>query len=167
MLTATNFKYRNFTTSKVACFISVDPLQFKAPFLNPYRYSANNPVTLNDPDGMWEFVTTNDKNGKVTNIQLKAQERKRLFGLIKKNDNWESLSKQMRIEETELEEMFGSEYKSILDKLGENQGTFELEDIKGEKGKMLQEMENAITNINPIYKKKGLVSEMNCFMNSI
>ena len=52
MLTATNYKYRNFTAHKVACFISVDPLQFKYPELTSFQYASNRPISAIDIDGM-------------------------------------------------------------------------------------------------------------------
>jgi len=51
MLTATNYKYRNLTSSKVACFISVDPLQFKYPELTPFQYASNARISNIDLDG--------------------------------------------------------------------------------------------------------------------
>ena len=51
MLTATNYKYRNFTTSKAACFISVDPKHQEYPQMSSYTAMGNNPVTNIDPDG--------------------------------------------------------------------------------------------------------------------
>ena len=51
MLTAINYKYRNFTTSKVACFISVDSLQFKYPIYTPFQYAGNKPISFIDLDG--------------------------------------------------------------------------------------------------------------------
>ncbi len=59
MLTATNYKYMNFTASKVACFISVDPLQFKYPELTPFQYASNRPISGIDLDGA-EFVDPNE-----------------------------------------------------------------------------------------------------------
>ena len=44
MLTATNYKYKNFISSKVACFISVDPLQFKYAY---YTLSSDEAVKIN------------------------------------------------------------------------------------------------------------------------
>ena len=35
----------------VACFISVDPLQFKYPIYTPYQYAGNKPVSNSDLDG--------------------------------------------------------------------------------------------------------------------
>ena len=62
MLTATNYKYRNFTSSKVACFISVDPLQFKYPELTPFQYASNRPISGTDLDGAG-FFDKSDDNG--------------------------------------------------------------------------------------------------------
>jgi len=72
MLTATNYKYRNYTNSKVACFISVDPLQFKYPIQNPYTYADNRPVSMIDLDGAGARVTYwVDANG-VTHAVVSA-----------------------------------------------------------------------------------------------
>jgi len=62
MLTATNYKYRDFTSSKVACFISVDPLQFKYAYYTPYQYAGNKPISFIDLDGAEEYLTDNLKN---------------------------------------------------------------------------------------------------------
>ena len=39
--------------SELSGWLSVDPMSDKYPSLSPYCYSANNPVVLVDPNGMW------------------------------------------------------------------------------------------------------------------
>jgi len=60
MLTATNYKYINFRTSKIACFINVDPLQFKYPYYTPYQYAGNKPISYIDLDGAEEKKENNE-----------------------------------------------------------------------------------------------------------
>ena len=48
----------------IARFISVDPLQFKYPFQNPYTYANNRPISMIDLDGAGGVVTI--KGNKIT-----------------------------------------------------------------------------------------------------
>ena len=74
--------------------MNIDPLADFAPELTPYRYSANNPVFFNDPDGMWEFVWNKDSE---------------TISLVKtnKNDNWKTFKNNTNLTKSQLKEMFG------------------------------------------------------------
>ena len=101
----TYFGARYYDSDLSSC-LSVDPLSDKYPSLSPYCYSANNPVVLVDPNGMWiddyyihangsiEVKKTNDNfdrfylisggfNNKQTNIAFIGQFNKNEYGLIK------------------------------------------------------------------------------------
>jgi len=92
--------------SELSGWLSVDPMSDKYPSLSPYCYTANNPVVLVDPNGMWiddyyihangsiEVKKTNDNfdrfylisggfNNKQTNIAFIGQFNKNEYGLIK------------------------------------------------------------------------------------
>ncbi len=66
MLTATNYKYRDLTTSKIACFISVDPLQFKYAYYTPYQYAGNKPISYIDLDGAEEAAVSKEQRLRET-----------------------------------------------------------------------------------------------------
>ncbi len=52
--------------SELSGWLSVDPMSDKYPSLSPYCYSADNPVVLVDPNGMWVDGYTVDKEGNIS-----------------------------------------------------------------------------------------------------
>jgi len=87
MLTATNYKYRNFTTSKIACFISVDPLQFKYPVYTPFQYAGNKPVSFIDLDGAELWITYLNENKKEEKVRFENGKVYNVDGSDYKGDN--------------------------------------------------------------------------------
>jgi len=47
-------------------FMSVDPLWGKRPFVQPYEYAGNNPITAKDPDGGDYDIIVDDENQTIT-----------------------------------------------------------------------------------------------------
>lgn len=90
-----------------------------------------------EPNGLWEFNTQKDKDSNTTNVQIVAQ----------KGDTWKTFKKQTGLSKKDLKQMFGDEYQDVLGKCAKS-GTIEMEDIGGSQGEMLQEMENALVNLN-------------------
>ena len=89
MLTATNYKYRNFTSSKIACFISVDPLQFKYAYYTPYQYAGNKPVSYIDIDGAEEESTKENNEIETIGLGLIFGNKKTIESVNNQNSlNW-------------------------------------------------------------------------------
>jgi hypothetical protein len=114
---------------------SVDPLAEKAYSWTPYRYSFDNPINYKDPNGLWEIKLENGPAEKTVNLQLtKSNE----------SDNWRKFKSETGLSNKELKSMFGKDFKNTLN----STNTFEMEDIKGDIGKMLQNVEDAVINHN-------------------
>ena len=127
--------------------MNLDPLADFAPELTPYRYSANNPIFFNDPDGLWEF--TFDKENNTLNL-VKTQE----------SDNWKSFKKQSGLSKGDLKKAFGDDYKDVLDNIqfddkggGDESSKIAVQDIGGELGETLQSFEKALGEYNDNLQK--------------
>ncbi|HOV55704.1 MAG TPA: RHS repeat-associated core domain-containing protein, partial [Bacteroidales bacterium] len=62
----------------LSSWLSVDPLSDKYPSLSPYCYSADNPVVLKDPNGMW-----------IDDYYFNTETKQ--ISVIKTNDNFDRL----------------------------------------------------------------------------
>ncbi len=61
--------------SELSAWLSVDPMSDKYPSLSPYCYSANNPVVLVDPNGMWIINPPSKEDYERCNVTEQAQQR--------------------------------------------------------------------------------------------
>lgn len=135
-------------------WMNIDPLADFAPELTPYRYSANNPIFFSDPSGLWEFVFNDETN---TLSLVKTQE----------DDDWNTLKKQMGLTNSKLKQMFGSEFKNVLDNVEFEGDGIAAKDIGGEIGESIQSFEKALGEYNDDLKKNvaegGPGGLNNCF----
>lgn len=86
-------------------WMNPDPLADFAPELTPYRFAGNNPILLNDPTGLWEFIF-DEATGRLS--ITKTQE----------TDTWEVFLKQSgldQVDESLLKELLGDDLAGLKD----------------------------------------------------
>ncbi len=167
MLTATNYKYRNFTTSKVACFISVDPKYHKYPQMSSYTAMGNNPVTNIDPDGQ-EFTPAmqdwiNRYREKMSSIKIKQTNKiTELEDLIIKETNGQNRKSKIEDYKSELKEAqtdrdsYKAEFKQIefeITTLKKSNQTYDIKEVRSIQG-------NDAIQGQTIYENENIVMEL-------
>ncbi|GAB5400683.1 MAG: hypothetical protein Aureis2KO_22680 [Aureisphaera sp.] len=130
-----DFSARNYDAA-LGRFMSIDPLADFAPELTPYRYAANNPIVFNDPTGLWEF--SYDEENKTLSI-VKTKDK----------DGWKTFKRESGLSKSQLKEMFGENYKEVLDGVkNDGEDGIGVKDIGGEVGETLQSFETALGEYN-------------------
>ncbi|GAA4275498.1 hypothetical protein GCM10022259_02220 [Aquimarina mytili] len=118
-------------------WMNLDPLAEQSYNLTPYRFSGNNPILFNDPNGLWEFVFDSETG----TLSLNRQE----------GDTYDSFLEQMGISVGLAKKLFGVSKKDLeakLNKGGEDSFNVSEFSSKSKIGYMLQGMEEALTTGN-------------------
>ncbi|MBI5539678.1 MAG: RHS repeat-associated core domain-containing protein [Bacteroidia bacterium] len=76
--------------SRIARWLTIDPLSFNYPFLSPYQYCANNPIIFVDPDGK-KIKPTNETTTEV--FQEKNSSYKRVLGIVEEDGVYSATEK--------------------------------------------------------------------------
>ncbi|MEM7374697.1 MAG: DUF6443 domain-containing protein [Bacteroidota bacterium] len=124
----------------------VDALAEKAPNWTPYRYSLNNPIRFIDPNGLWEFSTTQNDEGRTTLRLQKSND----------NDNLESFIAESGLSKRQIrKKLFGGEKAAMAAFFGGNESSINVSKFSGKIGEMLQSMEGALNEGNDALRKAG------------
>ena len=143
-------------------FFNMDPLSEMSFNLTPYRYSGNNPIIFKDPNGLWEFQTSNGENSR-TNLSLNKSNDK---------DNLDSFKKESGLSDREIrKQLFGGDKKAMGDFFGGDKSSINVSEFKGKIGTMLQGMETALNEGNTELSKNPsndlIDAQNNCWNSTI
>ena len=152
---------RNYDPS-IGRWMSIDPLAEKSFNITPFRFSGNNPIIFNDPNGLWEFQTAKGDNNRK-NLSLNKSNDK---------DNLDSFKKESGLSDREIrKQLFGGDKKAMEAFFGGDKSNINVSEFSGKLGTMLQGVENALNEGNAELSKNPsddlIDAKNNCWNSTI